>query len=354
METTSTNWIFKKHEYEKYTPSRRDGISIGEENYKRAKGVKFILEVSYDLKLPQQTIATAATFLHRFYMRKSLNEFHHYDIGGTCVFLACKSEETTRKMSEVAVACAKTARKDKNLKDEKEFEKWHHTITKREPTIAATLCFDLTLDHPYPYLIKIIKELGAEIEIYKAIAGKAWSIINDSVYSFNAPISLFYKPSIIASAAIFIASKLANVQLNDITKQGTLWWRVAQTSVYELSVDEILRLYQIRKPKLVKKKNGESKHPLEDAEIVVENPYGYEDLSENCTPQIGQQSQSPEVQIEETPNNETPTEHDDEMEDGQIIDEVTINGTEQHVGNAEPNGNSGMDLDPSDEDQHLN
>ncbi|CAG8656018.1 26341_t:CDS:2 [Gigaspora margarita] len=238
-------------------------------------------------------------------------------------------------MSEVAVACAKTARKDKNLKDEKEFEKWHHTITKREPTIAATLCFDLTLDHPYPYLIKIIKELGAEIDIYKAIAGKAWSIINDS-------------------AAIFIASKLAHVQLNEITKQGTLWWRVAQTSVYELSeaVDEILRLYQIRKPKLVKKKNGESKYPLEDAEIVVENPY--EDLSENCTPQIGQQSQSPEVQIEETPNNETPTEHDDEMEDGQIIDEVTINGTEQHVGNVEPNGNSGMDLDPSDEDQHLN
>ncbi|CAG8734430.1 4219_t:CDS:2, partial [Ambispora leptoticha] len=205
--------------------------------------------------------------------------------------------------------------------------------------------------HPYPHLIKIIRELEGEIEIRKAIAGKAWSIINDS---FNAPISLFYKPSIIASAAIFIASKVANVQLNEITKQGTLWWRVAQIDVYEVSeaVDEILRLYQIRKPKLVKKKNGESKHPLEDAEIVVENPY--EDLSENCTPQIGQQSQSPDVQIEETPNNETPTEHDDEMEDGQILDEVTINGTDQHMGNAEPNGNTGMILDSNDEDQPLN
>ncbi|CAG8721225.1 12982_t:CDS:2, partial [Racocetra fulgida] len=223
------------------------------------------------------------------------------------------SEETTRKMSEVAVACAKTARKDKNLKDEK---------------VSATLCFDLTLDHPYPHLIKIIRELEGEIEIRKAIAGKAWSIINDS-------------------AAIFIASKVANVQLNEITKQGTLWWRVAQIDVYEVS-DEILRLYQIRKPKL----NGESKHPLEDAEIVVENPY--EDLSENCTPQIGQQSQSPDVQIEETPNNETPTEHDDEMEDGQILDEVTINGTDQHMGNAEPNGNTGMILDSNDEDQPLN
>ncbi|CAG8689232.1 19588_t:CDS:2 [Cetraspora pellucida] len=340
MENNLTNWIFKKQEYEKYTPSRREGMPPREENYKRAKGVKFILEVSYDLKLYPYNLTLANCFgFYNFIYDLSLTLSQR--VSSLCKNVdlpyTCKSEETTRKMSEVAMACAKTARKDKNLKDEKEFEKWHHTITKREPTIAATLCFDLTLDHPYPHLIKIIRELEGDIEIRKAIAGKAWSIINDSI---------------IASAAIFIASKLANVQLNEITKQGTLWWRVAQIDVYEVSeaVDEILRLYQIRKPKLVKKKNGESKHPLEDAEIVVENPY--EDLSENCTPQIGQQSQSPDVQIEETPNNETPTEHDDEMEDGQILDEV--NGTEQHLGNAEPNGNTGMILDSNDEDQHLN
>ncbi|CAG8506010.1 15494_t:CDS:2 [Acaulospora colombiana] len=258
--------------------------------------------------------------------------------------MACKTEEVSRKMREVAIACAKSARKDKHLKDEKEFDKWHHTITKREPTIAATLCFDLSVEHPYKSLVEFYNgsknAKGYKNEDLGNLFGNAWALINDS---FLTTTSIFYKPNVIASAVIFIASKICGVQLNVEEK----WWKKTKSSIYEIAeaVDDILEIYKLCKPKVVKKKkNGEnseeSGNPLDNTEIensVTISQNSDVSISETQTPRI----ESPDAKVDEFNKNEAPIGGDDEVEDGQISDDEKANGIED-VG-LEVNGHAKMD-----------
>ena len=70
-------WLFTEDELEN-TPSRMDGISKEKERESRGKGCNFILQVGMLLGLPQVTLATASVYLHRFYMRESLKNYHYY------------------------------------------------------------------------------------------------------------------------------------------------------------------------------------------------------------------------------------------------------------------------------------
>jgi protein BUR2 len=163
MTAVSANWHFNKADYINNTPSRRDGISLAEERITRKVGLKFLLNVSWNLKIPQSTIATAATYYHRFFMLRSFKKYHKYEIAGACILLACKTEETMRKISQVSSGCAKFARRDLSpytkSEKEKETEAWSKTIKKREPMIAATLCFDLSIKKPYQVLLDFLKSL---------------------------------------------------------------------------------------------------------------------------------------------------------------------------------------------------
>lgn len=94
-------WLFTLDEV-KSTPSIMDGLPIGEERLRRAKGVNFIYQAGMLLELPQITIWVAAVFFHRFYMRYSMVEqnggIHHY-VRRVFIFLGelDETELTTRK-----------------------------------------------------------------------------------------------------------------------------------------------------------------------------------------------------------------------------------------------------------------
>jgi Cyclin, N-terminal domain len=73
----SSQWLFTKSELLS-TPSIHASMTSEQEKTMRTKGIQLIQEVGTKLRLHQATIATAAMFFHRFYMRKSLIDFHHY------------------------------------------------------------------------------------------------------------------------------------------------------------------------------------------------------------------------------------------------------------------------------------
>jgi protein BUR2 len=60
------------------TPSIKEGMSPKDEKTNRTKGVNLIDSIGQKLRLHQVTIATAAMFFHRFYMRCTMQRFHHY------------------------------------------------------------------------------------------------------------------------------------------------------------------------------------------------------------------------------------------------------------------------------------
>lgn len=72
-----SQWLFTEEELLQ-TPSVLDGISPEVEREQRSKGCNFITQLGIQLKLPQLTLATASTYLHRFYMQNSLKKYHYY------------------------------------------------------------------------------------------------------------------------------------------------------------------------------------------------------------------------------------------------------------------------------------
>jgi len=72
-----SQWLFTKSET-RATPSIKDGVDPKQERANRLKGIQFIDKVGRILKLHQTTIATAAMFFHRFFMRQSMQRFHFY------------------------------------------------------------------------------------------------------------------------------------------------------------------------------------------------------------------------------------------------------------------------------------
>lgn len=100
-------WLFSKPDLA-LTPSVLQGsLDPIEEKQRRFKGVNLIYRMGEYMRLPQHVMNTAAIYLHRFYMRQPLEYgpsklgYSHYEIAATCVFLACKVEESHRKLPSV-------------------------------------------------------------------------------------------------------------------------------------------------------------------------------------------------------------------------------------------------------------
>src|SRR5438477_7599088 len=68
---SSSQWLFTKSET-RNCPSIKEGLDPKLERSNRLKGIQFIDTVGRKLRLHQPTIATAAMFFHRFYMRQSM------------------------------------------------------------------------------------------------------------------------------------------------------------------------------------------------------------------------------------------------------------------------------------------
>ncbi|ORY05601.1 cyclin-like protein, partial [Basidiobolus meristosporus CBS 931.73] len=224
-------WYIKNVDFRK-TPSANDGIPYEKEVADRAKGCTFIVSVGMGLKLPQLTLATATVYFHRFYLRRSLKEFHYYDMGATCILLASKVEETGRKLRDIINVCAQKAQKNDKLFLEEnskavssiqriissqEFQRWKDTILYNEEVLLETLCFDLAVEHPYKILLSLVKELRGS----KKLAQTAWAFINDSLRSI---LCITYPPQVVAASALYVASRFLEETLTTTGTHG--WWEL--------------------------------------------------------------------------------------------------------------------------------
>ncbi|KAF2199858.1 cyclin-like protein [Delitschia confertaspora ATCC 74209] len=228
-------WVFTEEELLQ-APSIVDGMSPEEEKNVRKKGFNFLYQVAVMLKLPQTTISTAAVFFNRFLMRQTLvakNGFkplHHYQIAATCLFLASKVEETTRKMKEFVVACVRVALKDPNrLVDEqtKDFWKWRDTILYNEDVILEVICFDLTVDSPYKIMYEMLKYYGVEHD--KRLRNASWAFLNDSSMT---QLCLLFSSRTIAAASLYCGARMAEVEFPD--EDGKPWWEIQLVKIRDI------------------------------------------------------------------------------------------------------------------------
>jgi len=259
----SSQWLFTEEEVLS-APSIIDGLAPPEERYLRAKGVNFIIQAGILLKLPQLTLATAAVFFQRFYMRKSMVPeklgIHHYvrspssslppptswklprskshttlkakdnlltfasleqNIAATALFLATKTEENCRKTKEIVIAVAKVAQKNASLiidEQSKEYWRWRDSMLLYEEVMLEILTFDVVLQSPHTILYDQLQKL--QIEDNKPLKNVAWAFLNDSCLT---TLCLLMPAKDIAIGAIYFAAKFLGDTIPD-DENGGPWW----------------------------------------------------------------------------------------------------------------------------------
>ncbi|KIY03513.1 uncharacterized protein Z520_00204 [Fonsecaea multimorphosa CBS 102226] len=235
LERTQSQWLFTAEEL-LLTPSILDGMSLTQELANRQKGVNFITQVGIMLKLPQLTLATAAVYLHRFFMRHAMVQnnrpgFHHYSVAATSIFLATKVEENYRKMKELVVACCRVAQKQPNLvvdEQSKEYWKWRDTILHNEDLLLEALCFDLQLEQPYRLLLDYLRYY--DVQANKQLRNTSWAFLNDSLVT---TMCLQLTPSAIAGSALYMGVKFAGISLPD-DERGRPWWEQLGIDLHDI------------------------------------------------------------------------------------------------------------------------
>ncbi|KAL6640287.1 hypothetical protein ACP70R_022136 [Stipagrostis hirtigluma subsp. patula] len=260
------SWYFTREELEKFSPSRKDGISESKESEIRHLYCSFIRDVGIRLKLPQMTIATAIMFCHRFYLHQSLAKNGWQTIATVCVFLASKVEDTPCPLDMVVrVAYETMYRRDsataQRIRQKDVFEKQKALILIGERLVLTTIRFDFNIQHPYRPLLDAMKNLGI---VQKEVKQVAWNFVNDWI---KTTLCLQYKPQYIAAGSLYLAAKIHNIKLP--LHGAHVWWhqfdvapKPLEAVIQQMMEHVALKKLMSARPSPVKQKEAPSEAKL--------------------------------------------------------------------------------------------
>ncbi|TXG54144.1 hypothetical protein EZV62_019400 [Acer yangbiense] len=171
-------------------------------------------------------VATAVTYMRRFYTRKSMTEYDPHLVAPTCLYLASKAEESTVQARLLVFYIKKIYSDEKYRYEVKD-------ILEMEMKILEALNYYLVVFHPYRSLVQFLPDAGMN-DI--SMTHLSWGLVNDT---YKMDLILVYPPHLIALACIYIASVYRE-------KDNTAWFeelRVDMNVVKTISM-EILDFYE--------------------------------------------------------------------------------------------------------------
>mmetsp|Transcript_90091 Transcript_90091/g.160440 ORF Transcript_90091/g.160440 Transcript_90091/m.160440 type:complete len:417 (+) Transcript_90091:30-1280(+) len=233
-------------------PSREDGIDEATEDTLRRYGAELIRKAGFLLKLPQLTVASAASMFQRFYFIKSFAEFEVRALASAALILASKLEERPRKLHEVVQVFFRLQMRAVKEEDgtstyagkptpgldytQREFADVKKEVLNAERAMLRELGFEvkLLLDHPHRYVLEYLDLLNRPAKLTQ----KAWSYANDSLQT---SLCCSHQPHEIAAASLFLAARSTGLKL----PSKPAWWEVlgAETKEAERIAKTIMALY---------------------------------------------------------------------------------------------------------------
>lgn len=229
-------------------PSLKDGMTAEEEATKRRKTCRFIEEAGRVLRLPRVSISTAMVFFHRFFAKHSFQEHDRFEVAVASIVLAAKTEESPKKLNTVILECHKLKTRGMQAgrisqqqpsaasppmssapldpKGE-EFNKLKERILLLERVILHTIGFELSIDHPYKFLVEQIKKLihtrsikytnnpeGTNTQqtmgkMMNELVQYSMSFANDSMHT---SLCLQFSPKEVATSCVYLAAQFSKVE----------------------------------------------------------------------------------------------------------------------------------------------
>ncbi|KAI1817916.1 cyclin-like protein [Poronia punctata] len=137
---------------------RRLPFDIAQEDAARVQGVQLIDEVRNALQLPITTYMAACLFYHQFRLHYPGDGYIFSDVALTCLFVACKSEDTLKKSREILCAHHNLKNPDRiTTPDDKLFDAGSKQLIGLERHVIESVRFDFQVRNPVKMLAKIIK-----------------------------------------------------------------------------------------------------------------------------------------------------------------------------------------------------
>lgn len=224
-------------------------MTMEEEATKRRKTCRFIEEAGRVLRLPRVAISTAMVFFHRFFAKHSFQEHDRFEVAVAAIVLAAKTEESPKKLNTVILECHKLKTRGMQagrISQQKagsnspppppnatldtkgeEFAKLKERILLLERVILHTIGFELSIDHPYKFLVEQIKKMihTRQLKYITPPAGSntgqimgkmmnelvqySMSFANDSMHT---SLCLQFPPQLIATACVFLSAQFSKVE----------------------------------------------------------------------------------------------------------------------------------------------
>lgn len=167
----------------------------------RAILIDWLIEVHFKFKLLPETLFITVNLIDRYLEKKEIRRQRLQLLGVTAMWVACKYEEIYAPEIKDFVYITDNAYEQKD-------------ILELEYELLRTLEFNVTSSSSYRFLERYVKLTGVDSKTFKL----AWYLIELPLIEYK---MLKYKPSIISSAALFVACKLhkLNIKWNDRMKE---------------------------------------------------------------------------------------------------------------------------------------
>ncbi|PNX94129.1 cyclin-l1-1-like protein, partial [Trifolium pratense] len=217
------------------TPSRKDGIDEATETTLRIYGCDLIQESGILLRLPQAVMATGQVLFHRFYCKKSFARFNVKKVAASCVWLASKLEENTRKARQVLIIFHRMECRRENLPIDhldlysKKYADLKMELSRTERHILKEMGFICHVEHPH----KFISNYLATLETPPELRQEAWNLANDSL---RTTLCVRFKSEVVACGVVYAAARRFQVPL----PENPPWWKAFDAE--KSGIDEVCRV----------------------------------------------------------------------------------------------------------------
>jgi hypothetical protein len=167
------------------------------ERQTRRRTIRFIEEAGQrSLRMPRVAVSTATVFFHRFYAKHAFQEHDRFEVAMACLLLAGKTEESPKKLEVVIRECWKLRRRAQQQQQQRqigggdspapspssattspdniqidpkseEYIRLKERVLLLERVILHTIGFELSIEHPYKYLVDFVQEKKRLLEYAK-------------------------------------------------------------------------------------------------------------------------------------------------------------------------------------------
>jgi len=255
------------------------------ERQTRRRTIRFIEEAGQrSLRMPRVAVSTATVFFHRFYAKHAFQEHDRFEVAMACLLLAGKTEESPKKLEVVIRECWKLRRRAQQQQQQRqiggggngggggdspapspssattspdniqidpkseEYIRLKERVLLLERVILHTIGFELSIEHPYKYLVDFVQEKKRLLEYAKPpttappssssqsqpqppsgksaqnaqmvqeLAQNAMNFANDSMHT---SLCLQYTAREIAMACVYLSGKYSGIRPVSTSTTGT-------------------------------------------------------------------------------------------------------------------------------------